>query len=180
MLQILANNHDVWVRMVISFGCDYDTAQDIVQDFYLRAYKYIDDESKVVDEDNEVRAAFVYVMLKNMWKTIVKNNQKYQFFDIWDEEGAEEFADDVRDTSVDIAFENLLHKISGEMSTWHRYDRILSEKYFKSDYSLRDIASGSGISLTSIFNSIKVNKKILKEKFSEDWEDFKNGDYNLI
>jgi len=48
------------------------------------------------------------------------------------------------------------------------------------DYELRDIATGSGISLTSIFNSMRTNKQILKEKFAEDWEDFKNGDYNLI
>jgi len=42
------------------------------------------------------------------------------------------------------------------------------------------MVNGSGISLTSIFNSMKENKRILKEKFSEDYEDFKNGDYNLI
>jgi len=41
-------------------------------------------------------------------------------------------------------------------------------------------SEGTGISLTSIFNSMKTNKKMLRDKFQEDWEDFKNGDYNLI
>jgi len=81
---------------------------------------------------------------------------------------------------MDAAFERLIAYISKEMSSWHKYDKILSEKYFKSDYSLREIADGTGISLTSIFNTIKNNKKILREKFKEDYEDFKNGDYNLI
>jgi predicted DNA-binding protein YlxM (UPF0122 family) len=81
---------------------------------------------------------------------------------------------------MEEAFIRFMKKIDEEMSTWHNYDKILSEKYLKSDYSLRDISEGAGISLTSIFNSMRNNKKILKEKFSEDWEDFKNGDYNLI
>jgi predicted DNA-binding protein YlxM (UPF0122 family) len=81
---------------------------------------------------------------------------------------------------MEVAFERLVDKITEEMNSWHKYDKILSEKYLKSDYSLRDIATGSGISLTSIFNSMRTNKQILKDKFSEDWEDFCNGDYNLI
>ena len=81
---------------------------------------------------------------------------------------------------MDSAFERLVAKIDGEMDSWHRYDKLLSEKYLKTDYSLREIAEGTGISLTSIFNSMKTNKKMLRDKFSEDWQDFKNGDYNLI
>jgi predicted DNA-binding protein YlxM (UPF0122 family) len=66
------------------------------------------------------------------------------------------------------------------MKSWHSYDRILSEKYLSTDYSLRDIANGSGISLTSIFHSMKKNKELLNQLFIEDYEDFINGDYDLI
>ena len=180
MLEILAKNHKMWVRMVISFGCDPDTAQDIVQSMYLRLYKYVDDEKKIMYNDEEVNRFFVYVTLKNMWNTYITSKNMYEFFDIWEEEGAVDFKEEIVDHAMDAAFERLLEKISGEMNTWHRYDKILSEKYFKTDYSLREMAQGTGISLTSIFNSIRTNKKILKDKFSEDYEDFKNGDYNLI
>ena len=130
--------------------------------------------------DEEVNRFFIYVTLKNMYVSYKSSESKYKFFDIWEHEGAEDFKTEVFDTAMDGAFERLLSRISGEMSSWHRYDRILSEKYFKSDYSLRDLADGTGISLTSIFNTIKTNKKILKNKFAEDWEDFKNGDYHKI
>ena len=73
-----------------------------------------------------------------------------------------------------------MKKIDDEIKTWHKYDRILSDKYLKSDYSLRDISEGTGISLTSIFHRMRQNKSILRDKFKEDWDDFKNGDYNLI
>ena len=180
MLEILAKNHKIWVRMVVSFGCDRDTAQDIVQSFYLRMHKYVKDSSRIMYNDDEVNRFFVYVTLKNMWKSYLSAKNKYQFFDIWEEEGAEEFKEEVFNYDMDTAFERLVEKIDQEMGTWHRYDRILSEKYLKTDYSLREIAEGTGISLTSIFNSMKTNKKMLKDKFQEDWEDFKNGDYNLI
>lgn len=166
--------------MVMSFGCDYQTAQDIVQSMYLRMHKYIKDEKRIMYNDDEVNRFFIYVTLKNMWKTYIVSENKYKFFDIWEHEGAEVFKDEVFDASMDAAFERLVAYISKEMNTWHKYDKILSEKYFKSDYSLREIADGTGISLTSIFNTIKNNKQILREKFSEDYEDFKNGDYNLI
>ena len=166
--------------MVVSFGCDTDTAQDIVQSFYLRMHKYVKDSSRIMYNDDEVNRFFVYVTLKNMWKSYISAKNKYQFFDIWEEEGSEEFKEEVFNHDMDGAFERLVEKIDKEMGTWHRYDRILSEKYLKTDYSLREIADGTGISLTSIFNSMKTNKKMLKDKFQEDWEDFKNGDYNLI
>jgi hypothetical protein len=38
----------------------------------------------------------------------------------------------------------------------------------------------SKISVTSIFNTIAICKKRIKENVREDYEDFKNGDYELI
>jgi len=46
--------------------------------------------------------------------------------------------------------------------------------------SLRQISKGANISLTSIFNSIKNYKAILRNKFIEDIEDYLNGDYHLL
>ena len=85
MLELLAKNHKMWVRMVVSFGCDAYTAEDIVQSFYLRMHKYVKDVSKIMYTDDEVNRFFVYVTLKNMWKTYRSSLSKYRFFDIWEE-----------------------------------------------------------------------------------------------
>jgi hypothetical protein len=45
---------------------------------------------------------------------------------------------------------------------------------------MRDIAKDSGISLTSIFNTLKNCKERLKEGVGEDYEDFSNNDFDLI
>jgi len=181
MLELLAKNHKLWIKMVVGFGADYDLSQDIVQSFYLRMHKYVKDEQRIMYNDEEVNRFFCYVTLKNMYKTYMNAANKYAFFDIREDDVIDtELREFCFDEAMETAFDRLIDKISFEMNTWHKYDRILSEKYLKSDYSLRDIASGSGISLTSIFNSMRENKRILKDKFAEDYEDFKNGDYNLI
>ena len=181
MLEKLAESHKVWVRMVTGFGADRELAQDLVQSMYLRMHKYVKDENRIMYNDDEVNRFFVYITLKNMYRTYMNASNKFTFFEIREDDVIDtELREFCFDEAVDSAFERLMGKISAEMNTWHKYDKILSEKYLKSDYSLRDIANGSGISLTSIFNSMRENKRILKEKFSEDYEDFCNGDYNLI
>jgi len=181
MLEKLAENHKIWVRMVRGFGADRDLAQDIVQSMYLRLHKYIEDKDRIMYNDDEVNRFFVYVTLKNMYLTYMSSQNRYQWYEIREDDVIDEDLNEfVFDEVMDTAFDRLIGKISDEMNTWHKYDRILSEKYLKSDYSLRDIATGSGISLTSIFNSMRENKRILKEKFQEDYDDFCNGDYNLI
>ena len=179
MLELLAKKHELWVKMVLGMGASKDVAEDIVQSMYLRIDKYVKDEKKILYKDDDVNRFFIYVTLKNMFLSYKKS--KYLFYEIREEEYAVDCVDiDSNNQDMEEAFLRFMRKIDAEMNTWHNYDKILSEKYLKSDYSLRDIATGAGISLTSIFNSMRNNKKILKEKFSEDWEDFKNGDYNLI
>jgi len=46
--------------------------------------------------------------------------------------------------------------------------------------SLRTLANETGISITSIHITIKRCKDILNEKFSEDYIDFLNEDYELL
>lgn len=179
MLEVLAKKHDLWVKMVLGMGASKDVAEDIVQSMYLRIDKYVKDEKKILYKDDDVNRFFVYVTLKNMFLSYKKS--KYLFYEIREDEYQTDkllYSDFNQD--MEEAFIRFIRKIDTEMSTWHNYDKILSEKYLKSDYSLRDISKGTGISLSSIFNSMRNNKKILREKFSEDWEDFKNGDYNLI
>lgn len=116
-----------------------------------------------------------------MYYTYEKAKNKFVWYEIREDDAIDyELRDFAFDEAMEVAFERLVEKIGAEMDTWHKYDKILSEKYLKSDYSLRDIANGSGISLTSIFNSMRSNKQILKDKFREDYEYFCNGDYNLI
>ena len=46
--------------------------------------------------------------------------------------------------------------------------------------SMRKLASETKISWVSIYNSLKHLKKDIREKLDEDWQDFKNKDYDKL
>jgi predicted DNA-binding protein YlxM (UPF0122 family) len=179
MLEKLAENHNLWIKMVINMGCDKHIAEDIVQSMYLRIHRLVTDEKKIMYNDDEVNRFFIYVTLKNMFVDFVKARNKYTFFEYMETDDIEEGLEDIEFDEQE-AFHNLVDSMSSEIMSWERYDIILSQLYFKTDLSLRDIANGSGISLMSIYNSIKNYKNILNNKFMDDYQDYMNGDYHLI
>jgi len=67
-----------------------------------------------------------------------------------------------------------------EVNNWHWYDKKIYELYRDSDLTIRAMAKETNISTTNIFYTLKKGKQIMHDKFSEDYEDFKNGDYDLI
>ena len=179
MLEKLAENHTLWIKMVINMGCDKHIAEDIVQSMYLRIHRLVTDEKKIMYNDDEDNRFFIYVTLKNMFVDYVKARNKYTFFEYMETDDIEEGLEDIEFDEQE-AFHNLVDSMSSEIMSWERYDIILSQLYFKTDLSLRDIANGSGISLMSIYNSIKNYKNILNNKFMDDYQDYMNGDYHLI
>ena len=185
MLEKLAENHDLWVKMVINMGCEKTVADDIVQSMYLRMHRLINDEKKIMYSDDEVNRFFVYVTLKNMFIDYKKAKSKYTVFEYLENDDSnalnnESYLEEEYNYEQQEAFQDLIDSMNTEILSWERYDIILSSLYFRTDFSLRDIAKGSGISLMSIYNSIKNYRCKLSEKFTEDFEDYSNGDYDLI
>ena len=183
MLEKLAENHDLWVNMVVGMGCQRDLAQDVVQEMYIRMHRLIKDEQKIMYNDEEVNKFFVYITLKNMFNTYMKVKNRQTFFEYEETDGFE-IENKLHFEDVEFEFENaydfLTSSILKEISKWHPYDAKLASIYFKTNLSLRDISKGTGISLTSIFNSIKNYRKILKEIFKEDYEDYLNNDFEQL
>ena len=76
---------------------------------------------------------------------------------------------------------DILGKINQEVESWdYWYDKKLFKMYYNTDLSLRKLADETNISVTSIFNSCKNYKEIIRNKFGEDFEDYLNGDFDLI
>ena len=184
MLEIIAKRHELWLQMVVNMGCPVDVAQDIVQSMYLKIHRLVKDGKRIMYSNDEVNRFYIYLTLRNMYFDYVKAKNKYTFFEYLEADEYDAMEDYKFDEDINIekfkAFEFINEKVVEEISTWSRYDIILAYLYLKTDYSMRDIAEGSGISLTSIFNSVKNYKKILKEKLGEHWEDYINEDWHLL
>lgn len=183
MLDRLAKDHKLWIRMVESLNCPKAYSEDIVQEMYLKIHR-LDIGEKIMYNEDEVNKFYVYVTLRNLYIDSVKVKNRMRMVENKEEDepdyvdGLSSFDD--YDHERELALQRISNKIMSEVDSWHKYNAILCKLYFKTDMSLRYIAEGSGISLTSIYNSIRNYRDIIYEEFKEDVEDFNNGDYDKI
>ena len=187
MLEILSKNHNVWVAMGLSMGIPNDMVEDFVHETYLRLNKYIDNPEKIMYNKTEVNKFYVYVTIKNLWTDYNKAKSKYTVYKIDDYDG--DYTFNTPDWALyeevnydkEKAQEYILGKINQEVESWdYWYDKKLFKLYYNTDLSLRKLADETNISVTSIFNSCKNYKEIIRNKFGEDFEDYLNGDFDLI
>jgi RNA polymerase sigma factor (sigma-70 family) len=190
ILEELSKRNKEWFKIALSICKDESLAKELVQEMYLRLKKYIKDIDRIT-VDGKISSLYIYVTIRNLYykhqnkrkKNIVFQYKDYDSFD--DSENVNydfcsSIENDIESIDMEEAHKKIMDNILKEVSTWHWYDEKLFKLYFFTDKSLRNIASETKISLTSIYNSCKNYKQILIEKFGEDITDFFNKDYYQI
>lgn len=171
-IEKIAKFHKDWIGIVRSFGAG-DMSEDIVQDTYLRILR-LNYADKFVT--SEVNHGYMWLTLRSVYFDYLRANKNMEisidkFYSISEEE---------KNPFEDSASLSLSEKIENEIDSWHWYDAILFRVYKDSGLSMRDIAKKSGISLSSIFLTIKTCKENLKNAIGEDYQDYLNEDFELI
>ena len=175
-LEVVAKQHDDWIKIVQSFG-EYNYTEDIIQEMYIALFKYAKPDNII--KDGKVNRGYVYFTLRSIYYQYYNKKKKINKVSLDDGEYIIQIPDDT-DYQEQEAFYKICRMIDQETETWHWYDRKLFKVYRDTDLSIRKIADKTGISWVSIFNTLKNCKQDLKEKFSEDWEDYKNEDYGRV
>lgn len=180
----VAEHHKVYITWVHRWG-EYDYAEDLVQEMYLKMHKY-NLEAKVF-RDGSISLPYVWFVLRSVYGDFYKSKKQVDKFSI-----GEGFELEYENTDEDSfnALENLLDKIQNEKDRWDWYDVMLFDIYMKNKgtshnrsgegISMRKLSKETGISLISIFQTIKNCKQRLVDNVGEDYEDFLNGDYECI
>ena len=160
--------HKNWCEIVESFGCNKDTAEDIVQEMYIRLHKYVE-KGNDVTYNNTVNYFYVYKILRSM------------FVDLKRKEGRVSFMD------VDLIHDHQMNKIDGFMITENTfytnggyyqelYDKVMSilnglywydRKVFElldGEMSISELSRNTGISYYSLYNTYRKVKQILKDE----------------
>ena len=176
MLDKIAKHQDLWIKMLINLGCDYDTAQDITQDMYIKIHDKVKDPKRIMYGD-EVNRYYVFITLRNLYFDYLKKRKRSIFVPLMENEDVEE-VDSVDDE--DNAFKVLMQKIDDVKSELEDYDKILFDLYFMKGFSLRKISKGSNIGLSSIHGSVLKIKQVLRKEISEDLQDYFNEDFDRI
>ena len=178
-------HHKEWVAMVESLGGGL-YSEDIVQEAYIKLDKY-NCEHKIITK-GKVSKGYMYFVLRSLFINYIKAKNKirtvqiekfFRDFDYIEIKDIEKFT--ITDTITEqIAFGKLCNKMDIVVDEWHWYDKKIFEIYRDTPLSIRGMAKETNISCVNIFHTLKKGKKIINQKFSEDYEDYKNGDFDLI
>ena len=134
MLELLALRHKEWVDMARAVGCPEPYAEDVVQEVYLRLYHYRENiYDKLILPDDEVNTFYMFVSIRNMVRTMMKNEGVYINY----EEFYYEEADGGADLQMEEAFTKLVVRMRNEANSWGRYHSKLFNVYYMTDFSMR-------------------------------------------
>jgi DNA-directed RNA polymerase specialized sigma24 family protein len=154
--------------MAMSFGCTKDNAQDIVQDMYLRMYKYVENPERIMYSKDEVNTYFVFVVLRNLYITSQKG---LTFSEL------EELDGELEDANYEMeqAHTNLIEEMWQEVEGWHWYDTKLFKLYHNTDMTIKKISEETKISERSIWNTLDNGRKKIQSNCKEAYKAWKTS-----
>lgn len=181
MLEELSKNHRLWLKMLHKIGCPNHLAEDIVQEFYIKAYEQKDYHHKIID-CGKINTYYVYAMIRNMFISHLRLDKKYVHpyvdWQIADEISGLE--PDELHLEMEVSYlEYLKDKIDLIVDGFTRHERQLYELHFIKGIPQRKISRDSKIGMSSINNTVRHIKKVFRQALYEDAQDFYNQDYNF-
>lgn len=175
-MNIVARQHEDWIKIVNAFG-EYNYAEDIVQEAYIRLIKYATPHRII--KDNKVSRGYVYFTLRTVYFQYYNSKRKITKVSIDNDENLLQIADNTN-LEEQEAFDKVCTLVDEVAEEWTWYDRKLFKLYRDTDLSIRKIAAETKISWVSIFNTLKNCKTDVQSKLGETYEDFTNEDYERI
>ena len=203
-IEVLAERDDEWLKMAMSFGLEKDDARELTQEMYIRMDKYKKDVNEIMYNETQVNTFYVYTTLSNLFYTKCSKSKREKEIVVFnsplldaefnydlDEENhksefmkksekikvqqSESFEDSYNKYLFDSLFGNIKEDIDKVVNTWYWYEAKLFRLHFNKGMSMRKIAKETGISLKSVFNTLKASKLKLREYFQEDYNKYKKS-----
>lgn len=146
--------HKDWIKLVKSFGCRDEIAEDIVQEMYLKIGLYIQKGLDINYNDDEVNHWYVYKTLKTIYLNILKREKKVVKVD----------CDSVLETEYngDIRFEEAYKVFEDTLENLYWYDKKVWK--LADELGVAELSRLTDISYRSLYNTKKKVDKILKNK----------------
>jgi RNA polymerase sigma factor (sigma-70 family) len=155
----LYKKHHSWITVAFKYGSQ-DLAEDVVQDSYLKLIEWAR-----ANKDKPITDGLFFFIVRNTALDVTRKHK--EFTDIDEVQLATLVTHENKFTDAQI---NAIHD---ELLTFHWFDAKVLDLYFNlsrdhnQEVSMRQLAEETGISVATIFNTIKRCKERIREALSE-------------
>jgi len=172
-LDLLAEKHKDWIRIVKSFGCNQDTAEDLVQEMYIKIHYLITKGGNIMYNESEINHFYIFRTLRTMFIDLTRKQSKVKLISI---ENTKDYSEeDIVNLFKKLhineynELDNIYKyeiKINNELKKMHWYDRKIYN-HIQSGESIKSLSDKTKISYYSIYNTYNKVKKYLSNKIFE-------------
>ena len=145
-------------------------AKDLTQEVYVILLEYDQDKLQSIYDNGHISYWVARVMLNQY--TRANSNFKTKYYTYLRTENYEvknfEYFDDI---DWHKEKENKLQFLNDKLSNLHEYDKLLFQLYYSTGKSIRKLSKESGISVTSIYNTLRNVKNYLKDEVESEYKE---------
>ena len=149
---LIAKKHKTWVDIVMSFGCTKQTAEDIVQEMYIKMHNYLIKTNNNIMYEKEINYYFIFKTLNSIFIDLKRKNKNITFIPL----------DNIQLNYNEVDYEGANQKVLEELSKMYWYDRKVFEVINQGE-SIAEFSRKSFIHYYSLYNTYhKVKSKLKK------------------
>lgn len=155
MLSKIFNKHKIWIDIVSSFGCNKNTAEDIVQEMYIKIQKNINNGLNIEYEDDDYNYFYIFKTLKSMFLDLKRKEARIIILNIDDRPSY--FND-----TYDVNYLESYDKVLKELDKMYWYDKKVYE-LLEGNESVAKLSRKTNIPYHSLYNTYRKVIERLKK-----------------
>ena len=148
---LIAKKHKTWIDIVMTFGCNKRTAEDLTQEMYIKIQLKLENGLDIMYND-EINYYYIFKTLRTLFLDLKRKGKNIKVIPI----------DHVHLTDSDINFEKSYEKVKDALSKMYWYDRKVFEIINEGE-SIAEFSRKSYIQYYSLYNTYKKVKNKLKK-----------------
>ena len=148
----LFQKHKTWVDIVMSFGCNKVTSEDLVQEMYIRIQLKLEKGLDISYVGDEINYYYIFKTLRSLFIDLKRKSKNIQFQEIKDSDLI----------SYDAYFDPIWEEVNKALDKIYWYDKKVFD-LINSGQKIADLSRKTGIPYYSLYNTYSKVKQKLKE-----------------
>jgi DNA-directed RNA polymerase specialized sigma24 family protein len=157
---LIAEKNEIWIDIVQSFGCTKETAEDIVQEMYIKIQKTLSKglATNIMYNGEEINYYYIFKCLNSIFIDL-KRKEKNKNVILIEDAGKLNI---IYQLDIEVDFQQEYDKIQKELKKMYWYDRKVFE-IINSGESIAELSRKSKIPYYSLYNTYHKVKTRLKK-----------------